>query len=853
MWKKGDHLTHRFNPELGLGRVVEVELRAVAVEFPRRGTTLRLARDSPALLPVDVGPGRRVRVESAKDESVVAASLADGRIRLVDGRTVDAGDVWPVDLDGGLLERLARGDVDPEADVLNRLAALRLLEIREAQGLGSFLGGRIRLYPHQLHVAERATSQDPVRWLLADEVGLGKTIEACLILNRLARTGRMERCLIVAPDTLTVQWLGELWRKHHQVFTLLDDERLADVARDHGPAFNPFDVHRRAVVSIEMLVERPRLTEQATEAGIDLLVVDEAQRLRRKQGQAGGPAWRAVAPIAARGRHVLLMSATPLEDDADGFFRLLQLLRPDELPEGVRFEERLARGEPLPPCTSSTRRADIGGLPPRRPVPVEIDDPAGWRLRVELEDTVRRDPAPHALAARQKADRIRRALASGAALVSVLRHDEPDLRRRAEEADARDPRLHWLATNARRWKQAGEKTLVFVAHRESLELVRTALSHRAQLASGVFHEALSAARRDIEVARFRQPEGPSLLVSTECGGEGRNFEFCHRLVLFDLPWDPVAVEQRIGRLDRIGRRMPVEVLFFPPPSGVGADTVRLYDAIGLFREPLVGLEPQLAGVEDALEATALDPAATLSPERIESLLAEAQAARTRIREAAFHELHRDRYRAEMAEGILGRVPGGLDPLNEEVVAGACGRLGFGVERHRGRRRYSFELGNEALVDSLPGVAGGTSFLGTFDREEAVEDETLDFFAAGHPLVEGILAHLDESPRGRVGVVGLTAPGPPWLGLAVFYKEGPGFEVAVFDAEGRPRPEWAAALRRHPIQARRVPSEGLASRAWAESVRRMGAHLDPTRRPVALAAVLVGQTDTAGGGRPMPGR
>jgi len=177
---------------------------------------------------------------------------------------------------------------------------------------------------------------------------------------------------------------------------------------------------------------------------------------------------------------------------------------------------------------------------------------------------------------------------------------------------------------------------------------------------------------------------------------------------------------------------------------------------------------------------------------------------------------------------------------------ACERLGFGVERQRGRRRYSFEFGNEALVDSLPGVAGGTSFLGTFDREEAVDDETLDFFAAGHPLVEGILAHLDESPQGRVGVVGLTAPGPPSLGLAAFYKEAPGFDVAVVDAEGRPRPEWATALRRHPIQARRVPSERRASGAWAESVRRMGAYLDPTRRPVALAAVLVeGGSDTSG--------
>ena len=119
-------------------------------------------------------------------------------------------------------------------------------------------------------------------------------------------------------------------------------------------------------------------------------------------------------------------------------------------------------------------------------------------------------------------------------------------------------------------------------------MLRDALSARAQLASGVFHEELSAARRDTEVARFRADDGPSLLVSTEAGGEGRNFEFCHRLVLYDLPWKPSTVEQRIGRLDRIGRRIPVEIVYFRPASGIGADVVRLFERLGLFREPMAG-------------------------------------------------------------------------------------------------------------------------------------------------------------------------------------------------------------------------------------------------------------------------
>ena len=815
-----------------------LEGRALIVEVPRSETRLRLAANTDALLPVDLSPGRPVRITATREETTIAARLPDGTLRLANGRTASSHALWPLELEGALLERLALGDLDEVEDFLTRLDILHLLTLREADGLGSFLGGRVRLFPHQLHVAERASAADPVRWLLADEVGLGKTIEACLILNRLVHAGKVERCLVVAPDTLTVQWLGELWRKYHQVFTLLDAQRLADVARDFGPDFNPFDVHRRAVIALEMLTERPQLTDQAVRAGIDLLVVDEAQRLRRPPGHPGEPGWRAIAPIAGLGRHVLLLSATPLDDDAHGFFRLLQLLRPQEFPEDVSFETRLALATPLPPCTSSTRRADIGGLPPRVGIPIELDGAAGSQLRDAVEAAVRGTVAPHAVARRQKIDRVRRALASGAALGAVLGPDEQALRQQADAMDVSDPRLDWLLSHAPRWRDAREKTLVFVAHRETLEMLRAALGQRAQLASGVFHEELPPARRDTEVARFREPEGPSLLVSTECGGEGRNFEFCRRLVLFDLPWKPSIVEQRIGRLDRIGRRLPVDIVYFRPPGGIGRDVVRLFEALGLFHEPLAGLEPQLAHVEGALEEIALDPLASLSEERFGALVGEAHAARSRIREAAYQQLHRDPYRSDMAAGILARVPAELDALNQEVVVTACIGLGFTIEHPRGHRIFAIELGSGALVDGLPGVPAGSTYVGSFDREEAVEKETIDFFASGHPLVEGIFAHFEDSPLGRVARFEVEIGQEPGEGLVAVYKDGPVFEVVVLDSAGQARPDWAAALGQRPLSARRVTDELVEDRAWTIMVRRLGAQLEPGRRPHALAAIVV---------------
>ena len=780
-WSVGDHLSHRFNPELGAGRVTAIDGRVIVVQFAT--ATLRLAATSDALVPQEEGASRK---------------------------------------ELSLLERLAAGKVDDASDFLTRLDILHLLATREADGLGSFLGGRVRLFPHQLHVAELATRQMPVRWLLADEVGLGKTIEAALIMNRLLHTQKIERCVVVAPEALTVQWLGELWRKYHQAFAILDPPRLADVERDFGAGFNPFDVHRRAVIALETLVARPELTTQAVAAGIDLLVVDEAQRLRRPAGHPGEPGYRAVAPIAALGKHVLLLSATPLEDNVHGFFRLLQLLRPDEFPEDTKFEARLASGVPLPPCTSSTRRADIGGLPPRVPTAVDVGDFTALWL-----------PALAGSSPRRGVDRIRRALASGAALRAVLGPDEIELRQQADAMDATDPRLEWLLTNAKRWRRANEKTLVFVAHRETLEMLRDALSARAQIASGVFHEDLSAARRDIEVAQFRAGDGPSILISTEAGGEGRNFEFCHRLVLYDLPWKPSTVEQRIGRLDRIGRRMPVEITYFRPSTGIGADVVRLFEALGLFNEPIAGLEPQLGHIERAIEEMALDPGASLSDAQLATLLAETQAARTRIHEAAYHQLHRDPYRADLGPAILARVPPDLDALIEGVVISAAERLNFHVEQVRGRRAYAIEFGNEAIIDSLPGVPAGTSVVGTFDRESAVEDETIDFFSSGHALVEGLLAHFEEDPKGRVAWLDVVIPGQEGRGIVAIYKDGPQFDVRAFDSDGGERPEWADAFRRRPLRASRMKTADVADYDWNRLTTQLG-----ETRPHAVAAISV---------------
>ena len=538
---------------------------------------------------------------------------------------------------------------------------------------------------------------------------------------------------------------------------------------------------------------------------------------------------------------MLLLTATPLEDDAHGFFRLLQLLRPDELPEDEGFDARLERRQPIPPCASSTRRTDIGGLPPRVGVPVDLPDDPGWNNLVALERALRALPAPHAVARRDKARLLRAALSSGASLLAKLPRQDGEARRLAEAWLAADPRIAWLAREAARWKARGEKTLVFAAERETVEHLRTELSRRAQLRTGIFHEDLSPGQRDIEVAQFRLPSGPSLLLATECGGEGRNFEFCHRLILFDLPWSATAVEQRIGRLDRIGRDKPVEIVYVRPPSGLGASIAALFETIGLFREPLGGLESELRRVESVIEEAALSDLETIPPSLFETAAREAGAARDRVRAAAYHELYRDPFRAADADAILARIPPGVDELTEDVVLGAAAQFGLRVEEHRDGRVFSIVLGNHAKVDSLPGVPGGSSFLGTFDRTEAVADESIDFYASGHPLVEGILAELEDGPWGRTAILHIEANGESGLGLFALYSNERGFTAACVDIAGVPRPDWADLLAARPLRSRRVKTESLiAQPGWAEGIRMMAEKLPRLGRPSAVAAVIVGR-------------
>lgn len=748
VWRVGSKLVHPFNPELGIGIVREIDGRYLHVEFPVSGREVTLAASGAGLerLILPVG-AQAVHIETS--EPVEIAEVLEHRYRLTDGREVGDAEIWPAAHGDSPVDRLARLHLDSASSFANRVRGLDLMNLREAGGLGSFLGGRIELFPHQLHAALRAVESDPVRWLLADEVGLGKTVEACLILSALVRTGRVKQALVVAPSTLAIQWLGELYRKFHQVFVLLDRERIESVESDFGEGVNPFEVHPFAVVPLEMLASDAKLLAQASEAGLEAVVLDEAHRLARRE-------WtEAVGPLVREARHALLLTATPLQADREGFFRLFSLLHPEAFASFADFDAALQKGDVSVPCTSAVRRVDVGGLPPRVPMPQEIG------------------PA------------------------------DPDLRS--------DPRTRWLVEQVPKWVESNEKALVFVRDAEVAEALAAVLESETHVRITLFHEKLSAAKRDIQVASFRESNLPVLLCS-EAGGEGRNFQFCDRMVHYDLPPDPVELEQRIGRLDRIGREAPVEIVYFRMAEAT-PDLAALYERLGLFERAAAGLDTALAPVRPAVEAAR----AEAKPLDLDALLKEVEARRMDADRDLTRAFYPDAYTPDQADALLARVPEDLEPLTRAYCVSAAEDLGFDVIEKSDRALFYVEFGAEAKIDSLAGVEGGSRFLGTFDRDEALEKEEADFFASGHPLVEGLLLELEDGNRGRASL--LEIEGCPGAGLLLIYKDGPEWGAVVVGADGDLHPEWWSTLHKALPKARSGRAErwGIGD-SWADGIR-----------------------------------
>ena len=505
----------------------------------------------------------------------------------------------------------------------------------------------------------------------------------------------------------------------------------------------------------------------------------------------------------------------------------------------MSFEERLARGTPLPPCTSSTRRADIGGLPPRVGIPIAPDDTGGLAARGTRSSRpcAAHGRASRACARRQKIDRVRRALASGAALGAVLGPDEGELREQAEAMDAADPRLLWLLSQAPRWRDAREKTLVFVAHRETLEMLRTALSQRAQLATGVFHEELSAGAprhrgRPVPGTRWAEParvhrmrrRGPQLRVLPPAGAVRPPLETIAR-----------GTADRPARSDRPAYTGGDRVL---PAAGRNRRGRRaaLRRSSGSSANRSPGWSRSWPTWRAPSRTIAVDPLASLSGERFDG------PGRTRPTRLA---------RASAKRPISSSIATPTDRRWRPASSRACPwnstrstrkwwsrpasawASPSSVREDSGPSRSSSAAGRWSTVCLASPAGRATSAHSTARRPSRTRRST-----SSPPGIRSWRGSLPTSKRapsaawcGSKSRSARNATRASWLST----RTGPRSRWSRSTAAGHARPDWAAAFHGRSLRVSGVISK---DHDWTVMVRRLGAQLDPARRPHAIAAIVV---------------
>ena len=522
--------------------------------------------------------------------------------------------------------------------ILHTTAAAKLLDALEDNLLLAPIQSSVVPLPHQLYALNRAVSRDRIRYLLADEVGLGKTIEAGLVLRELKLRGRVKRILVVAPKGLVRQWQTEMRIHFGEKFQFIEPSELAAFRQWRGDGAgeeeNLWRMHDQVICSLDSVkpmesrrgwsleqlntYNRERF-EDLISASWDLVIIDEAHRMGGSTEQVAR--YKLGAALAESSPYLLLLSATPHQGKTDQFMRLMQLLDREAFPDA----SSVSRDRVRPFVIRTEKRVSINaeGQPLFKPrltrlqaVAWQAQHGAQHRLYEAVTDYVRHG-YNQAMAAKQRhigflMILMQRLVTSSTAAIRTT------LEKRQALLDAPQPQANLFeSTSADEWADLDGQSQVDLAVQSSgwelersevemlLELARETeaagtdakaealleLIYKLQqeegdpalkvliftefvptqtmlaeyLESRGFSVATLNGSMDLE-ARTRAQQVFSkdvrVLISTDAGGEGLNLQFCHVVVNFDMPWNPMRIEQRIGRVDRIGQKHVVRAINF---------------------------------------------------------------------------------------------------------------------------------------------------------------------------------------------------------------------------------------------------------------------------------------------------
>lgn len=682
-------------PELGLGLVLEADASCVRLLFPLRGETRRYSMESAALRRLRFGPGdvveggdgTRFRIERVTEEDGCRIHHGEGN-RLHESQLADRADKQ------GPRERFLQGLLDPPAAFDLRLVVWKRRHQLAQHPATGLLGGRIEWIPHQIAIAHEISRRVLPRVLLADEVGLGKTIEACLILHHGLVTGRFARVLILVPAPLLHQWFVELLRRFQLKFAIYDDARCESIREG-----NPFLDEQCVLCPVELLASSARWRDAAVSAGWDLLIVDEAHHLNVSEG-VEGDAYRAVEALARCCPSVMLLTATPEQMGTAAHFAHLRLLDPERYPSFAAFQVEQGR------------------------------------YTLVAEEAERLRGAGDRAALRRLLDQH----GPGRVLFRNTREQVKGFPRRVAHplrlSGGEEGRLRWLTEFVQ--QNPRDKILVMTRDPKEVKALDEELRERGVDRIVLFHEGQGLIERDRQAAWFAEAEGARVMIASDIGGEGRNFQFVRHLVLFDVPRDPERIEQRIGRLDRIGQRQDVEI-HLPVLRGSAEEGVMrwLLEGLGIFARPLQCGRRCLELFRERLDAVdeALIAETRATVERLEN---EQRTGRHRLL-LWKHELE-ENVEAELRMLRSAEADPDLLPFAEKVWTA----LGLELEKLR-QDDYVLRIGS-FYNGELPMREEGRRL--TPKRRRALEREDMELLTWDHPLLRDATEALLASPRGH---------------------------------------------------------------------------------------------------------
>lgn len=596
----GQRYINNADLQLGLGRVVGENHRMVKVAFDAVDEERIYAKDSAPLS----------RYEPQVDDMLQHKDgwkLTISEVKNLNGLNIFFGikengeeDVIPESeiTDNISLDRPADRLLNAQIDKLKwydlRQNAHKHQQRLSRSALYGLTGCRTALLPHQLYIAHAVGKRHAPRVLLADEVGLGKTIEACLILHQQLLTHRAQRAIIIVPESLTHQWMVELLRRFNLQVSVFDEEKCQEIELSSGFE-NPFESAQLVLLPLEMILESPMREAQILAAKWDLMVVDEAHHLEWFDGAIAEDqtvtdsvmAYQLIESFAQKIPGVLLLTATPEQLGRKSHFARLRLLDADRYHDFDQFIAEEAEFESVADAIDLLIQHVNGDAQ----VPLDT-------IQEQLKGHVHKDILDQ-IAALDETPEVGLSLinqlldqhGTGRVLFRNTRQSVQGFPERSLHVDALDtpkiyqsnsqamnsltpeiffepeekskwvdvdPRVNWLIEKSKLLKQ--EKILVIASQAETVLQLEQYYRDQHGIHVAVFHEGMSLIERDQAAAWFADLDnGTHILLCSEIGSEGRNFQFAHHLLFFDLPGHPDLLEQRIGRLDRIGQTETIQV------------------------------------------------------------------------------------------------------------------------------------------------------------------------------------------------------------------------------------------------------------------------------------------------------